>query len=146
MISPFQTITGTLIKQASGNTIWGPMIKYNMGQKQNIRAEANAENINGTHDESHGGGGRPPHIMCRLILSTFASACILCFAPFCIFSLGLIMYCIAGPAGAINPCFSASLNYPTHDQPNQPFRLDAIQGLHIFRFCHITYFRRSKDH
>jgi len=89
--------------------------KNNMGQKQNIHAEAKAENTSGPHDESpHGGGRRPPHIMwpasifkicipmyflvlLHIVFSAFGPYCMFCFWP--------ILYCISGPAGAQNALF-----------------------------------------
>ena len=79
------------------NTTWGYIRKYNIGQKQKIHVEANAENISGTHDESPNGGGRrrrPPHTMCPANIFSMCSASIFCFCPILYFLMlaHLIVY------------------------------------------------------
>jgi len=55
------SFAGKLQSAQKHNIIWGQSRKYTMGQKQEIQAEANDENITGSHDV-----GRPsaaPHHM-----------------------------------------------------------------------------------
>jgi len=42
------TCTGKLIKNTAENRMWAESRKYNMGQKQKLHADQNAENTSGT--------------------------------------------------------------------------------------------------
>jgi len=95
-------------KHTAANTIWAESRKYNMGQKQKIHAEENAENTSGPHDEStHGGGRRPHHIACIFSICTHMHFLRL---PHIVLS-AFGPYCISGPAGIKNSLLNSASLY-----------------------------------
>ena len=104
-----------------------------MGQHQKIHADANAGNTSGARDV-----GRPPEAaaptMCWFImwLASIFSSCLrmyfLLLPPIIFLLLAHLVfsafgqYCISGPTGPGNPCFSASLY-----EVKGPFPLDLCQ-------------------